>query len=59
MTLKLSALSGLLCLGLSQMVPAEACTRALYVSDDGLVVTGRSMDWPDDLHSDLWLFPED
>lgn len=56
--LKRSAIAGLLCLGLSQMtLNAEACTRALYVSDDGLVVTGRSMDWNEDMHSDIWLFP--
>lgn len=29
---------------------AEACTRALYVGDNGLVITGRSMDWGEDMH---------
>src|SRR5262245_34786779 len=37
--------------------PAETCTRALYVGDDGLVITGRSMDWGEDMHSNLWVFP--
>ena len=37
--------------------PAETCTRALYVGDDGLVITGRSMDWGEDMHSNLWAFP--
>jgi len=35
----------------------DACTRALYVADDGTVLTGRSMDWQEDMHSDLWAFP--
>src|SRR5262245_60194835 len=30
---------------------AEACTRVLYVGEDGLVITGRSMDWGEDLYS--------
>jgi penicillin V acylase-like amidase (Ntn superfamily) len=25
--------------------PAAACTRVLYTSPDGTVITGRSMDW--------------
>lgn len=36
---------------------ANACTRALYLGKDGMVVTGRSMDWKEDLHSNLWIFP--
>lgn len=35
----------------------EACTRTLFVGSDGVVITGRSMDWMEDLHSDLWAFP--
>ena len=27
--------------------PAEACTRAVYLGPDGMVVTGRTMDWKD------------
>src|SRR5262245_10364121 len=37
--------------------PAETCTRALYIGQDGLVITGRSMDWGEDMHSNLWVFP--
>lgn len=37
--------------------PAEACTRALYTGSDGIVITGRSMDWEEDMHSNLWVFP--
>lgn len=37
--------------------PAIGCTRALYVGADNVVITGRSMDWSEDMHSDLWVFP--
>lgn len=37
--------------------PASACTRALYVGDDGTVITGRNMDWMEDMATDLWIFP--
>ncbi|OYX71467.1 MAG: hydrolase [Rhizobiales bacterium 32-66-11] len=33
------------------------CTRTLYVGDDGFVVTGRNMDWKEDMSSNLWVFP--
>jgi penicillin V acylase-like amidase (Ntn superfamily) len=36
---------------------ADGCTRALYVGDDHLVITGRSMDWSEDMRSNLWVFP--
>jgi penicillin V acylase-like amidase (Ntn superfamily) len=36
---------------------AQACTRVLYVGDDGLVLTGRTMDWGEDIRSNLWVFP--
>lgn len=37
---------------------ALACTRAVYQGEDKLVMTGRTMDWKEDLHSDLWIFRE-
>lgn len=37
--------------------PAMACTRAVYQGPDGLVITGRSMDWKDEIPANLWLFP--
>ncbi len=37
--------------------PAEACTRALYVSKDGAVIVGRSMDWGEDMMSNMWVLP--
>src|SRR5215510_9869347 len=37
---------------------AEACTRVLYVGEGGLVITGRSMDWGEDIRSNAWVFPK-
>lgn len=36
---------------------AFACTRAVYQGPDGLIITGRSMDWRDEIPANLWLFP--
>jgi penicillin V acylase-like amidase (Ntn superfamily) len=36
---------------------AAACTRALYTGSDDMVITGRSMDWMQDMQTDLWAFP--
>lgn len=37
--------------------PTDACTRALYVGNDNTVLTGRSMDWAEDMQTNLWVFP--
>lgn len=37
--------------------PAQACTRVLYTGDGGLVIAGRSMDWGEDMYSNVWVFP--
>ncbi|MFA6268048.1 MAG: linear amide C-N hydrolase [Pseudolabrys sp.] len=36
---------------------ADACSRALWADNGQAVVTGRNMDWPEDMHTDLWAFP--
>lgn len=36
---------------------AEACTRAVYLGPEGQTVTGRTMDWQEDMGTELWLFP--
>jgi choloylglycine hydrolase len=41
----------------SALVPALSCTRTLYVGDDHTVLTGRNMDWKEDMRSNLYLFP--
>src|SRR5215813_10666611 len=51
----LVAITAVLCTSLA--VPARACTRTLFVGDDGTVLTGRNMDWVEDMQSDLWAFP--
>ena len=35
----------------------EACTRAVYLGTDNVVITGRSMDWAEDVYSNAWVFP--
>ena len=36
---------------------ALACTRTLYVGAENIVLTGRNMDWMEDMGSNLWVFP--
>lgn len=36
---------------------ADACSRVLWGSNDQAVVTGRNMDWYEDMKTDLWAFP--
>lgn len=35
-----------------------ACTRALYHGVGGMVATGRTMDWAENLHSNIHIFPQ-
>ncbi|MGL5262791.1 MAG: linear amide C-N hydrolase [Bacteroides sp.] len=35
----------------------QACTRVVYKGNDNYVVTARSMDWKEDLYTNLWIFP--
>ena len=48
-------------LGLFAMIatpmPVGACTRVLFKAKDGTVITGRSMDWGEDLQSNMWVLP--
>jgi choloylglycine hydrolase len=37
--------------------PALACTRTLFVGQDGTVITGRNMDWKEDMATNLWVLP--
>jgi penicillin V acylase-like amidase (Ntn superfamily) len=36
-------------------VPADACTRVLYVAKDGTVIVGRSMYWDGDMMPIMWV----
>lgn len=44
-------------LGFNAQHPLNACTRALYTAQDNTVITGRTMDWFEDMSSELWVFP--
>lgn len=57
MTRLLSGISILTIAVTSLATPAPACTRALYVGEGNLVLTGRNMDWDEDMYSNLWMFP--
>ncbi len=48
-------LGGLLTLG--ALAPTEACTRAVYLGPNGMIVTGRTMDWREEMPTNLWLLP--
>lgn len=39
------------------LLKAEACSRFTYTGPNNTVITGRSMDWMTDVHTDLWVFP--
>lgn len=36
---------------------SKACTRVMYKGGDSIVLTARSMDWKEDIRTDLWIFP--
>lgn len=44
-------------MGLSSVQPASACTRVVYRGPDQMVITGRTMDWKEDIKTNLYLFP--
>ncbi|POG22946.1 choloylglycine hydrolase [Aeromonas bestiarum] len=46
-----------LTMALSVSSLADACTRAVYQGDGGLVVTGRTMDWRAAMPTNLWALP--
>lgn len=37
---------------------SDACTRVVYDGPEGMTVTGRTMDWKEDLQTNLYIFPE-
>lgn len=34
------------------------CTRVLYTGSENVVITGRTLDWGEDMNSNLWVFPK-
>lgn len=53
-TLSSTLLASLLVLA---QVPAEACTRLVYLGPDDTIITARSMDWKSDVATNLWVLP--
>ena len=43
--------------GLGWASAVDACTRVVYHGENGLVVTGRTMDWRDEIPASLWIMP--
>ena len=35
-----------------------ACSRVMYSGPSNVVVTGRSMDWMEDMRANLWALPK-
>lgn len=54
-TIQLFAIT--LILVLSSTNKINSCTRVVYVGLNDLVLTGRTMDWREDIKSNLWIFP--
>lgn len=57
--MKVPALITSLALTLCISQNSDACTRATFSGADNVVITGRSMDWAEDMHSNLWVFPRE
>ena len=51
------AAAALLSGGMGLASVADACTRVVYHGENGLVVTGRTMDWRDEIPASLWIMP--
>lgn len=43
--------------GVIPLSKVQACTRAVYLGPEGTIITVRSMDWFNDLGTNLWAFP--
>lgn len=50
-------IAALALLSSAPLLRADACTRVVYQGPENTVLTARSMDWTEDLHSNLWIFP--
>lgn len=54
---KIGILVMLSCIICLNNMRSDACTRVMYKGADSLVLTARSMDWKEDIRTDLWIFP--
>ena len=53
----LSAILFLALMLFTQIPDSKACTRVVYQGPNGTIITARSMDWKEDILSNMWLFP--
>ena len=37
---------------------ADACTRVVYIGEDGYAITGRTLDWKEDIGTNLYVYPQ-
>ena len=56
-TTRLTAVMAALLMVLGTAPSAQACSRVTWLGPDGMVITGRSMDWPYSFHSHLYAVP--
>jgi penicillin V acylase-like amidase (Ntn superfamily) len=47
----------LITIGIAIQSTADACTRLVYLGANDEVITARSMDWKNDIGTNLWIFP--
>lgn len=45
------------CAGIFAITTAEACTRGVFIGDNDTVITLRSMDWQNEIGSNIWVMP--
>lgn len=55
--IKKMLLVGLICLAITIPTDVNSCTRVVYKGTNGTILTARSMDWKDDILTNLWVFP--
>lgn len=36
---------------------SQACTRVVYIGDNGYAITGRTLDWKEDIATNLYVYP--
>ena len=37
---------------------SKACSRVVFTGEDGLVITGRTMDWKEDMKTNIYILPK-
>ena len=47
----------IVCFFTTQANNLNACTRVVYKGNNNLVLTARSMDWSEEIFTNLWIFP--